>query len=93
MPSSRIDAAPTLANLLTGGEARDWPSVGPPAAEAQAVDPNELPNELIMSLVIAEASRRAGKYVGPSGVTALKDEIRTLQHARAFFAARLAKKK
>jgi stage V sporulation protein SpoVS len=36
---------------------------------------------------MGEASRRAGRYIGPVGVAALRQAIQTLADARAFFAA------
>lgn len=51
------------------------------------------PNDPVRSIVIGEASRRAGKYIGKAGVAALKQEIQTIQDARAYFAERPPKKK
>jgi phospholipase C len=88
LPSPRIGVAPTLEPVLTEPAARAWPVVTAPEAGADAaVDLTEPPDELVMSIVAGEASRRAGRYVGPEGVAALRREIRTVQQARAYFAA------
>ena len=88
LPSPRISAAPTLAPLLTKPKPRDWPVITAQAAETKpAVDLSEPPNDLVMSIIVGEASRLAGQYIGPAGVAVLRQKIRTVQQARAFFAA------
>jgi phospholipase C len=93
LPSPRITAAPTLAPVLTETTPQAWPVITSPATETKAVDLTERPNELVMSIVIGEASRRAGKYVGKARAAALRQEIQTVQQARAYFAARPPKRK
>ena len=88
LPSPRIQFAPTLAPVLTENKPRPWPVVvAPPPAEVKAGDPSEPVDELVMSLVISEASRRAGHDVGEEGAAALRQMIRTNEQAHAYFAA------
>lgn len=93
LPSPRIAAAPTLEAVLTETTPQPWPYVEGPQTEAPPADMSEPPNDLVMSMVVGEASRRAGAHVGRAGVAALRQKIRTVQDARAFFASPPAKKK
>ncbi|MEK6289344.1 MAG: alkaline phosphatase family protein [Acidobacteriota bacterium] len=93
LPSPRIAAAPTLASVLTETKPQAWPVIKAPATEAKIPDPTEPPNELVMTIVIGEASRRAGTYIGPVGVAALRQAIQTEEQAHAYFAAQPSKPK
>lgn len=93
LPSPRITAAPTLEAVLTETKPQPWPVISPPTTEAKQVDMSDPPDELVMSLVAGEASRRAGKYIGRADVAALKEKIQTIQDARAYFAVRPPKTK
>jgi phospholipase C len=87
LPSLRIVNAPTLASVLTENTPRPWPVVTSPLAEVKAGGLSEPVDELVMSLVIGEASRRAGHYVGEDGAAVLRQMIRTNEQAHAYFAA------
>lgn len=91
LPSPRITAAPTLASVLTETTPQAWPIITAPATEAKVPDPTEPPNELVMSMIIGEASRRAGFYVGTAGAALLRQAILTEAHAHAYFAAQPSK--
>jgi len=88
LPSPRIAAAPTLDAVLSETEPLPWPVVKLPLAAKKAVNLNQAPDELVMSIVAGEASRREGKYIGKDRVAALRREIQTIQQARAYLAVR-----
>ncbi len=91
LPSPRIAAAPTLAAVLTEAAPHAWPVIPAPVTPPSAVDLTAPVDELVLNLVLGEASRRTGRYIGPTGVAVLRQAIRTLADARAFFAVQPSK--
>ena len=86
LPSVRIDAAPTLAQVLTLPTPRtDLPSIAAPTADLLATPLSTPPNDLQRSLVSGAARR-----FGMDPATALA-QIATRQHAVEFFKGRASR--